>query len=196
MKWNEANHLSLEWLGAYRDGELHAHEQASAESHLLTCDVCQTELEALEEVSDLLQMDAPARMRTTREQFAAQVMLQLSHTALQSGLPRWVKVTWKLLPLSLLAGWAFLQAVLMVTPLVMIFAASVMPAWMFSALSLPRNFSDLLPWLLQGSSSWVISPIMVGIGIEVVSLLALTGLLWGWLASWWAVQKSSLLRSS
>ena len=58
-----STHVS-EWLNAYYDGELHGSRLQHVESHLAACELCQTELESLESLSDLLhQVPAPEAAR-------------------------------------------------------------------------------------------------------------------------------------
>ena len=112
-------HVS-EWLAAYHDGELPANRQHQVEKHLQDCPTCRAELEALKELSSFLKADF-VPPHTPPERFAAQVQLRLpraslSRTAQNGGRPpRWVLG----IPLVLITGWAFLQAVLKVATFIL-----------------------------------------------------------------------------
>ena len=110
----------IELLAAYHDGELTADRQRLVENHLQDCASCRAELDALETLSSFLQAD-PVPDRTPAERFAAQVQLRLPRAALPAArqkdaqLPRWVLA----LPLALVFTWAFMQAALWVTAIIL-----------------------------------------------------------------------------
>jgi anti-sigma factor RsiW len=47
-----STHVS-EWLNAYHDGELRGNRLQYVETHLAECELCQAELESLDNLSDL-----------------------------------------------------------------------------------------------------------------------------------------------
>jgi anti-sigma factor RsiW len=104
----------LEWLPAYYDGELSENRRRKVEAHLQECASCLAELESLQGLSALLRSE-PAPAHTPPERFTAQVQLLLPRGSgvrqQPQALPRWMLGA----PLLLIAGWAFLQAALIVT---------------------------------------------------------------------------------
>jgi anti-sigma factor RsiW len=172
----------FEWLPAYHDGELSAGRRQQVERHLETCPACRDELQAIVELSALLKADHSPRL-SSAERFAAQVQLRLPHTTPQEirsdrSTPRWVLGA----PLALLAGWAFLQAALLVTALILNAAQffglqnQIWPAWI-GAESLIETAGSLFALNL--------------------GLLVLLASLWSvWLAFWWVWNRSQSLESN
>lgn len=113
-------HVS-EWLAAYHDGELPASRQHQVEKHVQDCPTCRAELDALKELSTFLKADKVPH-QTPPERFAAQVQLRLPRTlpsrARQNGgqqIPRWALGV----PLALIILWAFLQAAIQITSIIL-----------------------------------------------------------------------------
>jgi len=174
------SHHILEWLPAYHDGELSAGRRQQVEKHLLTCPDCSAELQAIEDLSALLKAEHSPRL-TSPERFAAQVQLRLPHSSPQEihpggkVLPRWVLGA----PLALLIGWAFLQAALIVTAIIL------------NAVQVFGLQNQLWPnWV--GAESLIEA---VGSLFALnLGLLVLTAGLWSvWLAFWWVWNRSQNL---
>jgi anti-sigma factor RsiW len=110
----------IELLAAYHDGELTSNRQQEVEKHLRDCPTCRAELEALEALSSYLKADS-VPTSTSPERFAAQVQLRLPRSSMdytrQKGEqpPRWVLGV----PVVLIITWAFLQAALWVTAMIL-----------------------------------------------------------------------------
>jgi len=107
-----SNHV-MEWLNAYLDGELQGSRLDHVEIHLTECEVCQTELEALENLSDALQQ-VPVPEFIPAERFAAQVGLRLPHTKPASSERKALEIGWWMIPVGLLASWVFLNTAFLV----------------------------------------------------------------------------------
>lgn len=184
------------WLQAYYDDELPVRHRAQFKAHLATCPDCQQELQQLKNLSRLLGQAAPVRLPAP-EVFASQVNLRLARLPQQ---PVWQRLSlrsWQLMPLGLLASWAALQAVLVLSNLLLwslpwlpggaLLAAgsggfelpaawltSLLPGWQF--LQLGQSISQALPSF--GSLSWLLL-----LDLVVTCIIGLLYL--SWLASWW-----------
>jgi len=169
----------FEWLPAYHDGELSTGRRQQVEKHLETCPDCRAELQAIADLSALLKTEHSPRL-TSPERFAAQVQLRLPHTTPQEiqpdgSMPRWVLGA----PLALLVGWAFLQAALIVTALIL------------NAVQVLGLQKQLWPnWVgVEGLIETAGSLFALNLG-----LLVLTASLWCvWLAFWWVWNRSQNL---
>jgi anti-sigma factor RsiW len=126
-------HVS-ELLAAYHDGELPSNRQHQVEGHLQDCSTCRAELESYVELSSLLEADV-VPYQTPPQRFAAQVQLRLPRT-LPSRIsqkegkpPRWALG----IPLVLILVWAFLQAAIKVTSLILtadqFFGVAIFNSW-------------------------------------------------------------------
>ena len=100
-----AKHVS-EWLNAYHDGELHGNRLHQVEAHLSECELCQAELESLENLSDLLQ-EVPAPRFTAPERFATQVNLRMPHRQTVISRKQVIEIGWWMIPVGLLGAWVF-----------------------------------------------------------------------------------------
>lgn len=104
------------WLAAYHDGELRGRRLAQVEAHLAECPDCQTELQQLQALSNLLGEATEAPALTSPDRFAAQVGLRLSRRPQQKpdrvNRPGWV---WTVLPIALVIGLALLKVVQLVS---------------------------------------------------------------------------------
>ena len=167
-------HVS-ELLAAYHDGELPLNRQHQVEKHLQDCPACRAELESFEELSSLLKADVVPH-QTPPQRFAAQVQLRLPR-ALQSRTrqngeqpPRWALG----IPLALILVWAFLQAAIKVTSLILtadqLFGAALFNSW------IPTE------GLLETSANLLLFNTLLLIG---------TTILWSaWMALWVAWKKN------
>jgi anti-sigma factor RsiW len=108
------------WLGAYHDGELHGRRLQQVEAHVAECPACRAELERMRAVSALLQECPAAEDLTPPDRFVAQVGLRLPRRPEQTRWQRALEVGWQLVPVGLIGAYAFVQAVLIVSCLVLI----------------------------------------------------------------------------
>ncbi|MFN2299919.1 MAG: anti-sigma factor family protein [Anaerolineales bacterium] len=178
-------------LDAYLDGELANGERRRAEAHLEGCPECRAELERRRALSEILRADTPPKGRKSEQRFVAEVALRLPRKA-SAGRPMVLKpsVRWLILPVALILGWAFLQAVLLVTS-----ALEWIPGAeetlqeglnaMIPQLPLPEILRDGVQWLaVPGFGAWD--------DIALLVAMAAVGLLFtGWFAGWWVGQRAS-----
>ena len=183
----------VDWIGAYRDGELHGDRLRRVEAHLGTCAACQAELAALQNLAVRLQANPPMPARTPPEQFVAQVQLRLPpRSAPVPGRQRVRQAAGLWLPLGALALWAFGQAVLVVSGLALGVAA--VPAAIPVVLP-PLPGLGALPLLVAlaqpaGWGGWL-ALLALNTGLTAVAAM----LVWGCLAGWWAARETSLASS-
>jgi predicted anti-sigma-YlaC factor YlaD len=102
-----SRHVS-EWLNAYHDGELRGNRLHQVEAHLAECELCQTELESLEGLSNLLH-EVPAPKMISPERFAAQVNLRMPHTQTIISRRQVMEIGWWLIPVGILGVWVFIS---------------------------------------------------------------------------------------
>jgi len=183
-------------LNAYHDGELSGRKLRSVEAHLETCAECLTQLEQLQSLSVLLQSSPVADDLLSSDVFVAQVGMRLPRKP--EGLS-WKKVSrtgWNAIPFGLLGTWAIVQAVFIVTNVVML-ALQVIPGAEQILSMLPSGGSSL-GLIADISGLGLLRAAQIGTGllgsgnllgwsiIVNVGLTLLIGLLyWSWLASWW-----------
>lgn len=127
-----------EWLNAYYDGELRGNRLHQVEAHLAECELCQTELESLDRLSNLLQ-EVPVPPFTREERFASQVNLRLPHQQTSFSRKQVVKAGWWMIPVGLLGAWVFLGTAFFVSDLV-------------SAANRLGLLNNVSAWLTSGSS--------------------------------------------
>lgn len=157
----------IDWVAAYHDGELYGARLFQVETHLLECPACRAELTALQALSAELQINPAMPARTSPERFVAQVRLR-ARPPVPSPAQRWRRQAgWLLMPVTGLGLWAFLQAVLVVSYLVLV----ALPLF-----SVPGTQTEWFPVL--GTA-----PLFV---LDLALTAGLATLLWGWLAAWWA----------
>ncbi len=188
------------WLQAYHDGELHGRRLRQVEQHLAQCAACRVELKTLQGLSALLQKSRAAKPLTPSEQFVAQVGLKLPRHQKQPAWQGALRIGWLMIPLGLLGVWAFVQAVFIVSGMILNIlqlgledaaAPLLIPQqsiWSnnifnLSEVSLSSAFITMLQWVQGGG------PLGWGL-ILSYGLLVVIGLLyWSWLASWWIHRK-------
>jgi hypothetical protein len=184
------NRHVMDWIPAYTDGELSADRRKQVEEHLESCADCRDELEIIKKLSGLLKEVPGQVLNTPPDVFATRIQRRLPPT-LPPRSPRQVwqdflRAAWQAAPVTLVAGWAFCQAVLFLAG-----AASL--AWLQvngPAIQVAENRlggllhgQALLPGLsLAGWGAWAILVGALWFGITFTTGV----LLWGWLASWWA----------
>lgn len=198
----DANHgpspdPTAEWLGAYLDGELSAERRAWVEAHLQTCAACQADLEALASLSSLLHAEPLPPASLSPRDFARQVTGRLprpkqpiARQALHGGL--------RYTPLGLFAGWAFFQAVLVVSsglflvmqlfPEARAALAGLLPFASFAAGAEPvGSGSTALSALLNAAGLLGPLPILGPLGLLSLGIGGLLAVLFlAWLAGFWS----------
>ena len=140
-------HVSA-WLEAYHDRELDGRRLHQVKSHLAQCAACRAELDRLQALSTLLQASPAASHLTPPERFVAQVGLRLPRYQAH---PLWYQaasVGWRLTPVGLFGAYAILQAVFIVTGIVMLaLRLGGEPAWQSVAWfnSVGAGLNNLVP---------------------------------------------------
>lgn len=195
------------WLGAYLDGELHGERLQQVKTHLLTCIICQVELDSLQRLSGLLQEIPTAADLLPANRFISQVMLRLPARQ-QPSSNRILKTSWSLVPVVLLAALVFFQTVWIVTGLALlagqtgVFGATF--AWLEPVSSqgaitagiasllnaMPGQAGPVLIEVLNGGE-WLNNTILIPLSIQVSLMLLFAS----WLASWFARRHAVLNRA-
>lgn len=193
-----SEHISR-WLGAYYDGELQGARLRRVEAHLAECAACRAELESLRALSALLQESASPETITRPEPFVAQVGLRLPRRPERPAWQRALRIGWRALPAGLFGAWAIIQAVFLVTTLLLL-ALQLGLGGDWLAARLPGGPTDSV-WNGPGGSTWeeilwfVLRLVSSGGGlgwqfILYLALMVVIGLLYAsWLTSWWVVRK-------
>jgi anti-sigma factor RsiW len=164
-----------EWLSAYHDGALRGERLAWVADHLATCPGCQAELAALESLSRLLQADpvplpAASLAAGSPQRFAARVVRQLPPPRPD----RWARLLdlgLRQAPLLLFAGWAFVQAVLLVAGALLAGQRALPGARLALAPLLPPTEAVSFVWLAL---------------LELALLALFAGLFAAWLSAYWS----------
>ncbi len=181
-------HVSA-WLEAYHDGELAGRRLHQVQSHLAQCAACRAELDRLQALSTLLQASPAASHLTPPERFVAQVGLRLPRHQAHPFWYRAASIGWRLAPVGLFGAYAILQAVFIVTGVVMdALRVGGDPARQSAAWfnSLGTGLNDLTPIGLPALDS--VLPVNWSVMLYL-GLIAVIGLLyWSWLATWWVRQ--------
>jgi hypothetical protein len=181
-----SQHLET-WINAYLDGELTEKQQQKMEIHLSKCQQCRLDLDEYQNLSSLLQDSPPADGLKSSEQFTAEVNLLLPRQQLvpKSRLP---KIIWIIIPVVLLAGFVFLQALALFSDL-----AALIPGaegLLTSTFSNPDVDLIIFPWLqttirealLWTGNGWLFhwNAITQFFTTTVIGILYVL-----WLAGWW-----------
>ena len=185
------NHVS-QWLNAYHDDELRPHRRAIVEAHLEECPQCRAELAELQTLSTMLQADLLPQMRTSPEQFAAQVALRLPRreTRRQNGSNfRWL---WYMVPVGILIGMGVQRVIVTVSELLL---------WIERLGMNPNAVSQILPEpttqtppgidLLAQFSNMVLhwnNPFQTTLGLTLLLPAALAIGYMIWMLLWWVEQ--------
>jgi len=187
------------WLGVYHDGELRGRRLRQVEDHLAHCATCRAELERLRAMAALLQESPAAEGLTPPDRFVAQVGLRLPRRPVRTAWQGALEAGWRLTPVGLFGAWAFIQAVLLVSGVVMgalqlglgsdvttwLLPASRQGPWLAEVFGLSgASLSDIGQIALQLLDSG--GPLGWGVTLNLVSLVVIGLLYWAWLASWWA----------
>ncbi|HEY3312970.1 MAG TPA: zf-HC2 domain-containing protein [Anaerolineales bacterium] len=172
------NQHVLELLPAYHDGQLNPERQEQVKAHLQTCPACVARLEELESLSSLLKSDTPPGLLHP-DRFAAQVILKLPR--LESDKPggQATSIPRRLLaaPLIIIIVWAFLQAALLITS-VLLWAGWVL---------------GLEPINLPGALVLDFGGLLL---LNLVVLAFVTAFWTVWLAFWWLWNKQRVFETA
>ncbi len=197
-----ANDYVREWLGAYLDGELSADRRAWVEEHLASCQACQRELVELRALSTLLHADPVPTPFLDQEMFSRQVVSRLPKPA-PSPRQRALQLGLRYLPLGLFGAWAFVQAALLVST-VLLYALNLFPqaggllaglapvpesaagGWIGGLMSL-SGLSGLSGLAEESGLSILFNPLTL-ISLAAIALLAV--LFFAWLAGLWTYHRS------
>lgn len=188
-----SNHVT-EWLSAYLDGELHGSRLHHVETHLAECEACQTELDSLEKLADLLQ-EVPMPEFIPPERFASQVSLRLPHSKPVIVRKKVLEFGWWMIPVGLLAIWILVSAAFLAGDLLSVAnrfgLLNSVSDWMWVGSPNAAGWSTLLGQIgvlsgsaldfaestenLARSSLW-----QIGLQISIAMLYL------SWIAIWWA----------
>ncbi len=191
------NRHVTEWIPAYADGELHGLRLRQVEEHLESCAACRKELEALQQLSALLQEAPDPQPETSNERFTAAVRLRLPPSlprpGAQASWKGFLKTAWQAAPLALVGGWALGQVILVLGSVGWLaWLGEAAPGqWAAFGLSLPGQAQTLMagfPLLRLGV--WA-----AGIGVLWLNLtFSMAVLMWGWLVVWWKARAEDRTR--
>lgn len=188
-----------EWLGAYYDGELGVRRLQHVEGHLAQCGACRQELESVHRLGRLLREHPKAEAPTPPQRFVAEVGLRLPRRADRSPGQKALETGWKLVPAVLLGGLAFVQALFILTAVLLlglrlglgrdlipsVFAPSHGATWLGELVTLSEpsmsEFGRVMIDLVRAGG-----PLGWGPTLYVAALVVIGLLYWSWLASWWA----------
>jgi anti-sigma factor RsiW len=193
-------HALSDRLGPYLDGELAESQARRVEAHLAACSRCRAELQEISTLSALLVEGAGPGLQVPTERFVAQVTQHLPSRPVWPVWRQALELGWQAAPWTILGGWAFAQAVLLVSG-VIVTAFAMIPeigdaiGWAPSApgSGWPSQLTGLLVRAglaaAAGGATDVFGVVAAWGWLPLVNLalLALVTLAyWSWLASWWA----------
>jgi predicted anti-sigma-YlaC factor YlaD len=187
-----------EWLGAYLDGEVHGERLQQVGTHLLTCTICQADLDSLQRLSNLLQEMPAAVSILPADRFVPHVLLRLPSRP-QPLSDRILKTSWSLVPAILLAALVFFQTVWVVNGLALLAGQTGLFGATFTWLepvstqgaitagiayllnAIPGHAGQVLIEILNGGE-WLNNTLLIPLSIQVSLMLLFAS----WLASWFA----------
>ena len=187
-----SNHVT-EWLNAYLDGELKGNRLQQVEEHLAACEVCQNELNSLQNLSGLLQA-VPAPEFPSPERFATQVNLLLPQKRTATPKNNLFEVGWWMIPVGLLAAWVFIStAVLLGDAMSVAKNFGILDRTTASFISAPSETADMTSTLgqfgmLRGNSlQWAETTenFTRDVFPQIVLQVAVALLYVTWFAVWW-----------
>lgn len=183
-----------EWLNAYLDGELHSHRLLQVEEHLAECEICQAELETLQNLSEVLH-EVPAPEFMSAERFAAQVNLLLPPRRIVTPRRKVLEVGWWMIPVGLLATWVFISTAFLVSDILstannlgllnsvsnwMVFGSTGEAYWSSTLGQFGVLSGNGLTWTESVEAFSRTSLSQIGLQVSI-ALLYLS-----WIAIWWA----------
>jgi hypothetical protein len=184
-----------QWFGAYLDGELDNEHSQRIQQHLKSCKDCQAEIEQLSRLSQVLQCLPELAPGTSADHFTNLVLSKLPARQPLNRHVGW-RLSWWLIPAILISGWAFIQALIFVSGLLLRFA----PLQEITRMPLESQslLQDLLPvFVLPGFYSWISTlstglPVSQMLHLFLLNILASSAcaiLLGSWIASWFAYHR-------
>jgi anti-sigma factor RsiW len=190
----------MEWLGPYWDGELHGSRLEQVEAHLAECEICQRELEALENITGWLQ-EAPTAEFTSPERFAAQVSLRLPHSKPAPSRRNVLEVGWWMIPVGLLAVWGFVATTFLVNDLLSL--ANNVGLLSSGSDWLWPDASAVASWSIRLARAGILSGRSLDLAISTESFtrtalpqialqMAIALVYLSWVATWWARHRRRL----
>jgi len=197
------NHVTAR-LQAYHDSELDPRKAEAVETHLSKCEMCLAELEALETLSALLHELPSATCLVPEDRFAAQVALRLPREEISTLPERTLIWGWWLVPVMLVATWAFVQTAAILTSgiaaLLRLGVGSEVAGPLIPGQTAASGFGlGLAGSLLDAMGADAVVEILRQLSavgwITAVSVLfaGLTALaICSWVAMWWAVERHAL----
>lgn len=187
-----------DWIGAYHDGELRPDQRQQIENHLSGCLDCQATLRELRLLSALLQEAPVPASGVSPERFSTQVFHRIGKSKTRpTWQPMWrvtIKTAWQVAPLFLIALGYFSQAILNLGSLgILLGLAQAGAPGLLPSFQLEGVLSGMFVFKSLGAflASVPILPV-AGLGLLWISLsvdlaVLFGGLLWGWVAGWWAL---------
>lgn len=193
-----------EWLSPYFDGELYGARLRQVENHLAECDECQAELARMQELSALLRGTTPTGEFISTERFVSNLTLNLPRQSEQPQTRKALEIGWWLIPVGVLATWAFLQVTFSLSSLVQTASEAGLFGntftW-FQGNPPQTEWFATLTNLLGGQPGFIVQTILSPLndaGLFIQNLMgqvlwqAVLGVVYlGWLASWWFRQQSA-----
>lgn len=169
-------------MSLYYDGELTGTRRCEMEAHLTRCPECAAELVALGALDTLLAQVADAPTVTPADEFVDAVIRKLPDRQTEKYHVPKPRVLWMAAPVIILSGWAFLQAVLLVSAIGTLAIGTFQPLLSTLQVVPPPMLVQLLEKIWQGDNPLVAFCITL---LANLVLLILVGVLfWSWLASW------------
>lgn len=190
-----SNHVT-EWLNAYLDGELQGNRLQHVQDHLAACEICQDELDALQNLSGLLQ-EVPLPDIPSPERLATQVNLLLPQKRTATPGTQLFEVGWWMIPVGLLAVWVFISTAALLGDAVSTAKNfGILDSTTASFISAPSETVEVTSTLgqfgvLQGNSlQWAetTESFTRGLFPQIILQVAVALLYLTWFAVWWARQ--------
>jgi len=184
-----------EWLNAYLDNELSEWRRERVEKHLAGCPACRAELEALQNLSQIIQQVPLPQELPSAERFTAQMMLRLPRQQTQPAQRSLREMGWWLVPATLLVAWAFVRAVLWLSTGISTAGLAGLldqnTAWLMPNPQETGLLTSTFQWLgvMPGGTTQQIASFGESFGWNLLTQLLLNGgvalLYLGWLVVWW-----------
>ena len=190
------------WIAAYHDGELGGRRLRQVEEHLVECEACRAELDELQCLSALLHESPAVEGLLPADRFVAQVGLRLPRRPTKPIWQRTLETGWRLAPAGLIGTWAFVQAVFIVTGIVLIVLqisgidmlglqqTGHSETWLTAAMNyIGIGLGNTTMTILK-----VLDMLRSGLVLYLTTTIAIVLLYWSWLASLWARRRHRRLQ--